>query len=364
MKIYIENYACMNRSDELFLIKNKVLDKGFKITENIEEANYVLIYTCGSTEAFIKRSFDAVNKIYTSYPSKKIIVCGCSSVTARYLYKDMDLIFCTPTNFSQLKKELDISITKDEIRKAQLTKDVKNSNNVAIVVQKGCTKQCTYCSIWMAVGKIVSKNMGTIIDEVKKCVENGNFNITITGDCISDYGLDTNSNIIDLIDNICKVSDKIKLSVYDIHPTAFLKYADEFIRLTKQGKFEHLGIPIQSGSPKILKLMNRYFDVEKFIELTTFLKNCDVKLSTDIIIGFPNEEQEDFDKTVDILKKIDFDDISVNMYTDTQYNVSSKMTGKVSNKEVLKRYIQLENERIRGVNKDFFEYQFMKLLKK
>lgn len=364
MKIYIENYACMNRSDELFLLKNKIIDKGYLLTENANEADYIMIYTCGSTEAFIKRSYDVVKNFYTNYPSKKIIVCGCSSVTARYLYKDMDLIFCTPTNFSQLDKELNISITKEDIKKAHLTKDVKSSNNVAIVVQKGCTKKCTYCSIWMAVGRIVSKDMDSIIEEVKKCVNIGEFNLTITGDCISDYGVDTNSNLIELIDNICAVSDKIKLNVFDIHPTAFLQYADDFIRLAQNNKFEYLGIPIQSGSSKILKLMNRDFDVQKFIEVTSLLKQCNISLSTDIIIGFPGEDQNDFEQTLDILKKIDFNDISVNMYTDTPYNASHKMPNKVSNKEILKRYIQLENAKIKGINKDFFEYQFMKLLKK
>jgi len=364
MKIFIKNYACMNRSDELNLIKNKLIEKNDEITDNINEADYILVYTCGSTEAFIKRSFDTVQEYYSSYPSKKIIVCGCSSVTARNLYKDMDVVFCTPTNFSKLREELQISITKDEIKKAQLTQDVKKLDNVAIVVQKGCTRKCTYCSIWMAVGKIVSKDMDSILDEVKKVVNKGQYNITITGDCISDYGIDTNSNIIELIKNICLVSDKIKLSVYDIHPTTFLLYSNDFIELAKQEKFEYLGIPIQSGSKKILNLMNRSFDVEKFIEVTTCLKKCDVKLTTDIIIGFPQEEQIDFNKTIDILEKIDFDDISVNMYTDTPHNISSKMEGKVTNKEILKRYIQLENKKIRGINKDFFEYQFMKLLKK
>lgn len=103
MKLYIENYACMNRSDELSILKSKFINnKKFIITNDVDDADYILIYTCGSTEAFIRRSFEAVEKIYKQYPQKRIIVCGCSTVTARYLYDDMNVILCSPTNFHEL----------------------------------------------------------------------------------------------------------------------------------------------------------------------------------------------------------------------------------------------------------------------
>ena len=121
----------------------------------------------------------------------------------------MDLILCSPTNFYQLENELGIVVLKEDIIKAQLTKDIKLDNNIAIVIQKGCRKKCSYCSIWMAVGEIVSKDMKTIIDEVKKCVKQGSYKITLTGDCITDYGIDIGSNIIELIDTICEVSNNI-----------------------------------------------------------------------------------------------------------------------------------------------------------
>lgn len=357
------NYACLNRSDEMNLIIEKLIKKNHTMTNCIDDADYIFVYTCGSTEAFIRRSYDTVSDLLKKYPFKKVVVCGCSAVTAFQLYKDLPVILCSPRNYKRLQEELDIAIEEQELKKAYSTDDVKNTNNIAIVVQKGCVRKCTYCSIWMAIGKIISKSMNSIIQEVQKNVDEGKYEITITGDCIADYGVDIGSNIIDLINRILSVSNKIKLPVYDIHPQSFLEYFDSFARLARGGAFKLLGIPIQSGSQRILKKMHRDFNIEEFKEKIQELKKYGVELSTDIIVGFPGETDEDFERTISILKEIDFDDISVNMYTDTFYNESRKLPDKVTNKEIIKRYVKLKNEKVNGINEDFFEYQFMQVLR-
>lgn len=179
MTFYIVNYACLNRSDELNLIIEKLKKDNHIITNDIGEADYIFVYTCGSTEAFIKRSYDTITDIIKKYPLKKTVVCGCSAVTAFQLYKNLPVILCTPRNFKKLYDELGIDIQEEELKKAYSTSDVKRAGNTAIVVQKGCVRKCTYCSIWMAIGKIFSKSMTSIIQEVKKNVDEGNyFNLT------------------------------------------------------------------------------------------------------------------------------------------------------------------------------------------
>lgn len=359
MKLYTQNYACMNRSDEYELICNKMLKIGFTLTDNLDEADYALIYTCGSTEAFIRRSYESVNDIFVKFPKKRIIVCGCATVTSDYLYKDKPFIICTPTDFSQLEKTLGVSIDSKQLETAYLTDDIKESNRKAIVVQKGCVRKCTYCAIWKAVGKIVSKDPKSIIQQVKQCTNNKIYDLTLTGDCVSDYGLDIGTNIIQLINAICSISPLIKLNIYDLHPQSFLHYSNDFVELSKNGKLNCLGIPIQSGSKNILKLMNRSFDINKFICVVNEMKKNDVKFTTDIIIGFPGEKQEDFNETIRVLKEIEFSQISLNVYTDLHGSASSKMKDKVSKKEIIKRYFQLNENGIRGIDKDFFEYQFI-----
>lgn len=364
MIFHVVNYACLNRSDELNLIIGKLEKDNHIMTDHIEKADYIFVYTCGSTEAFIKRSYDATIDILKKHPLKKVVVCGCSAVTAFQLYKDLPVILCSPRNFKKLYDELGIDVQEEELKKAYSTSDVKRMGNTAIVVQKGCVRKCTYCSIWMAIGKIISKNMDSVIQEVTRSVNEGKYDITITGDCIADYGVDTGTTIIELISRILSVSPKIKLTIYDVHPQAFLKYSDSFIQLAKEGAFAHLGIPIQSGSQKILKNMHRSFEIDEFKKRLNEIKSYGVELSTDIIVGFPGESDEDFEQTINLLKDIEFDDISVNMYTDTFYNASRKMTDKVSNKEILKRYVKLKDQKIKGINEDFFEYQFMQVLRR
>lgn len=362
MKLFTINYACINRSDEFDIIVTKLIDKGFELVDNIEEADHILIYTCGSTEAFINRSCETTNSIHLEHPNKKLIVCGCSTVTAPQLFSNDEYIICSPTDFTALDKYISLIVSKSDVLEVKTTTDVKDTERTAIVVQKGCVRACSYCSIWKAVGGIISKREQEIIETVKKCVEVGKYNLTITGDCISDYGIDIGTNIISLIKNICNVSEKITLNIYDIHPRGFNKYADEFIEISNTGQLNLLGIPIQSGNDRILKLMKRSFDIDKFLSTIKILQSNGVQIITDIIVGFPSETKEDFNDTLSVLKQAKFSKISVNVYTDTMNSESSKMNKKVSKREIIKRYMKLENENIYGLDKDFFDFQFMKLL--
>lgn len=362
MKLFTINYACINRSDEFDIIVTKLKDKGFKLVDSIEDADHILIYTCGSTEAFINRSAETTSSIHLEHPDKKLIVCGCSTVTAPQLFSNDEYVICSPTDFTALDNYISLIINKSDVLEVKTTTDVKDTERTAIVVQKGCVRACSYCSIWKAVGGIVSKSEDEIINVVKECVAKGKYNLTVTGDCISDYGIDIGTNIISLIKNICNVSKKITLNIYDIHPRGFNKYADAFVDISKTGQLNRLGIPIQSGNDRILKLMNRSFDMDKFLNTIKILQGNGVQIMTDIIVGFPSETNEDFNDTLSILKQAEFAQISVNVYTDTMNSASSKMGNKVSKREIIKRYMKLEGENISGLDKEFFNFQFMKLL--
>lgn len=144
------------------------------------------------------------------------------------------------------------------------------------------------------------------MSEVKNLVKSGIYNITLSGDSIADYGVDFGSNIIRLLDYIGSVDENVSFNLLDFHPRMFIKYMDELISLAKKGKINHIGIPIQSGSVNILKAMRREFNIEKFVIGLDEIKKCGVELSTDVIIGFPGETDADFEKTIELLKRLDF----------------------------------------------------------
>lgn len=358
MKYYSETLACLNRSDEYALVQKKLTNYGYQKTEEPQKADVILLYTCGSTDVFISRSVTRAKDLAEKY-KKKMIVCGCSTVTSSKSYEDTNFLLCSPTDFSKLEEFLDEQIKQEELRVAQITDDPIFSQK-AIVIQKGCVRKCTYCGIWRAVGKLFSKTPESILSEVKNLVKSGIYNITLSGDSIADYGVDFGSNIIRLLDYIGSVDENVSFNLLDFHPRMFIKYIDELISLAKKGKINHIGIPVQSGSVNILKAMRREFNIEKFVIGLDEIKKCGVELSTDVIIGFPGETDADFEKTIELLKRLDFSKISVNVYTDLEGSISNSMTNKISKKNVMKRYISIKESGLRGIDNDFLDYQISK----
>ena len=360
MKYYSESLACINRSDEYELVKKKLELNGGEETTSPHEADVIMLYTCGSTDAFIKRSVSRVKELSEKY-RKKMIVCGCSTVTSPKSYEDSEYILCSPTDFSSLEKFLNDNINQNELKNAKVTYDPVLDKS-AIVIQKGCIRKCSYCGIWKAVGGLFSKKPESIKSEVLKLKEQGIFNISLSGDSIADYGVDIGSNIIELLEEICSVDERISFNLLDFHPRMFVKYKDELAQLSANGKIKHMAVPIQSGSMSVLKAMRRDFNIEKFIEGIEELKRFGVEFSTDIIIGFPGETDSDFKETIDLLKQINFSKISVNVYTDLDGSVSSGMPNKVSKKNIMKRYILLKESAIDGIYDDFLDYQINKVV--
>lgn len=360
MKYYSETLACVNRSDEYDLVRKKLENHGYWKTENPQEADVIMIYTCGSTSAFISRSVTRTKELARNY-EKKMIVCGCSTVTSLKSYEDTGFLLCNPTDFSNLEEFLDDQIKQEELRNAQITDD-PIFNQKTIVIQKGCIRKCAYCGIWRAVGKLFSKTPESVLLEVKKLIKSGVYNITLSGDSIADYGLDFGSNIIELLNLIGYVDEKVSFNLLDFHPRMFIKYMNELIAFAQKEKIKHIGIPIQSGSEDILKAMRREFNMEKFVFGLDEIRKCGVDFSTDIIIGFPGETDEDFNKTIALLKRLDFSKITVNVYTDLEDSISSRMPNKISKKKIMKRYITIKESGLRGIDNDFLDYQISKVV--
>lgn len=365
LKIYFENQACMNRNDEITLIHRKFKDKGFAFTEDVESANFIFIYSCGVTEDFANMMQKKITDYQKKYPDKQLILGGCVIATAPMLFQDDSLIKCSPTDFSELEQKLDILINYDELRRATGIDDMYNAGWNAIIVQKGCRRRCSYCRIWKAVGEIFSKDMNSIISQVKELVSLGKFQISLTGDSVADYGIDIGRNIADLLEQVCMVDPRVCLNIRDFHPEMFLVYSKVLIKLSQKGQLKRIAVPIQSGSLKILEKMNRSFDIEMFINQCIELKRYGVELLTDIIIGFPGETDEDFRQTIALLEAIDFIDVNVNVYGDVPNSASSLMTDKVGITSIMRRYLLLKNKNIRGVkneekrvkNEEDFNYQ-------
>jgi len=178
-----------------------------------------------------------------------------------------------------------------------------------IRVSRGCSKKCTYCAIGRAIGKHRSKPIELCSKELKKGVEEGYKNIFLTADDMGAYGIDIGLTFPKLLDGLMNVPGVYNIGIKALNPVWMVKFADELVELVKKEKIKSILVPIQSGSNNILKLMHRYSNRDKVIESFNRLKEAypPLEISTQIIVGFPTETEEDFEKTLDLIIKADID---------------------------------------------------------
>jgi len=208
-------------------------------------------------------------------------------------------------------------------------------------IANGCVDRCSYCCIYRAVGKLRSKSPEQCIAEYKKLIDAGYRNILILADNVGAYGLDIETDFSRLLAGLSK-ADKNRDVIWEIqelHPRWAIKHQSEILKRIREGKIKKILCPIQSGSNKILKLMNRHHSIEEIAEVFDLIKKADenITLFTHVIVGFPNETEEDFYLTVDWLSRINLDEVTLYPYYDGEDTVASKMDGKIEESVIMER---------------------------
>lgn len=226
-----------------------------------------------------------------------------------------------------------------------------------IKIQDGCNNFCTYCLIPYARGRVRSRNKNNIIEEVTRIAKNGIKEIVITGIHIASYGIDFEENykLIDLLEDLNKIEGIKRIRLGSLEPSLI---TEEFaIRLSKLEKIcNQFHLSLQSGCNETLKRMNRKYTCEEFEEVTKLLRKYfkDVNLTTDIIVGFPGETEEEFEKTYKFLKKIKFYKMHVFKYSPREGTTASKMPNQVDGnikEQRSQKLIELSNKNQEEYNK-------------
>ncbi|MBC8580747.1 radical SAM protein [Zhenhengia yiwuensis] len=363
MKYFIKELSCLNRRDEIKILCRKLDAIGYEQVFAPEESDLSFIYTCGSVDTFVSRSAKTIEEFVKKYKEQKVIVCGCLPATCPDLLKRIfGGVTCTPTDFSALSDACDIQMTREDMKEVISSYD-ENMQISNIVVVKGCVRKCSYCVISRGVGSIMSKSLEKIEIEIIDQLSKGVKRFQLLGDSVGDYGIDIGLSIEDLLKRIDAIDEKFEIYIRDFHPFMFLKYYDTIRELVKKKRLVSLEVPIQSGSERILKLMNRPVDVTKLKEKLIEIAQYDCKLGTDLIVGFPSETDEDFDMTMDFIKKVHFSSISVNVYSDQPNTISSKMPEKVNKKKIFTRCMMIHDNGLNAENQEYMEYQIGKIFK-
>ena len=216
-----------------------------------------------------------------------------------------------------------------------------------IRIVKGCTGKCTYCAIKMAAGDLVSYPIESILDQIKNGLEMGYRTFRLVGEDVGGYGKDCGKTFVELIEKIFKYEQPFRLVIEDFSPKWLIRFSPDIIRIFSQNQDRvcHIVIPIQTGSEKIVRKMGRKYTVAAAVELLLKLRNDapQLKIATHVIVGFPGETEDDFQKTIAVLKRLKFEHIEAHCYTDRPNTVASKLPDKIPEHRKIMRLWRLRS---------------------
>ena len=346
MKVGICSLGCKVNIYESELVTNILKNNNYTVVDFEDKADIYIINTCSVTNESDKKSRKMINRAKKNNPAAIIIVMGCySQVNAEDI--DVDIVLGNKDKSkiveiieeyikTKQKKKIIYDLTKVEFEKMEIT-NFDSHTRAFVKIQDGCNAFCSYCIMPYVRGRVRSKDPEDVIKEVTTLVEKGYKEIVLTGIHTGRYGTDINTTLEELLNKLVNIPNiyRIRLSSIEINEiTPGIK------ELLKENKVmaKHLHIPLQSGSNKILKLMNRRYNKEEFLSMVDNLRDIpDISLTTDLIVGFPNEGEEEFNETIDTLKKIGFIKIHTFPYSKRKGTPAAIMDNQVFPEEKKKR---------------------------
>lgn len=358
-KYFLRTYGCQMNVHDSEEIKYYLEQLGFNSVDVLEDADIVVLNTCAIRENAKDKVFGYLGRCKHLKKTKKdliICVCGClvqqPSEVEEIIknHKYIDIVIGTH-NLSELpdkilqcsgKQEVDVYSNSDKVfENIKYSRDSKIS--AWINIQLGCDKFCTYCIVPFTRGRERSRKIEEILKEVKELKDKGYLEITLLGQNVNAYGKDLNLgyDFATLLEETAKIGIP-RIRFVTSHPWNFTeKMIDVIAKYENIMPYIHL--PIQSGSDEILKKMNRRYTISEYKKLFDSIKNKvpNVSITTDIIVGFPNETEEDFQKTLDIVNYCKFDGAYTFIFSKRVGTVASLMEDKVSFEEKEKRLHKL-----------------------
>lgn len=356
MKVGICSLGCKVNIYESEVVTDLLKKGGYEIVPFEDKADIYIINTCSVTNESDKKSRKMINRAKKNNSEAIIVVMGCySQVSSDDIEADIILGNKDKSKIVEIlndfirdreSKKIIYDLSSVEFEKMEIS-HFDNHTRAFVKIQDGCNAFCSYCIIPYTRGRVRSKNKEDVIEEVSRLVKDGYKEIVLTGIHTGRYGIDINSSLYELLCELVKIPNiyRIRLSSIEIN-----EVTPEIIDLYKNNKImaRHLHVPLQSGSNKILKLMNRRYNKEEFMKMIDKLREIeDISLTTDLIVGFPNETDDDFEETMDTLKKIHFTKIHTFPYSRRRGTVADKMDGHISvdiKKKRVHEVIELSNE--------------------
>lgn len=345
MKAAIHTLGCKVNIYESEYIINILKENGYQIVDFDSKADIYIINTCTVTNTSDKKSEKMIKRARKQNKDAIIIAMGChaqikgDNIDADIIIgnKDKSKIISLIEEYQENKNKIKRIYNLDNVSFEDMYISSFNSHTRAFVkIQDGCDAFCSYCIIPYARGPIRSKDPKTVIKEITSLVENGYKEIILTGIHTGKYGKDINYTFEQLLKDIIKIKNlyRIRISSIEIN-----ELTNPILNLIKDNQViaKHLHIPLQSGSDKILKLMDRKYDLKFYKDRIEKIRKMikDVSITTDLIVGFPNENEKDMEDTLKFLKEIKFTKIHTFPYSKREGTKAASMENQID--ETIKR---------------------------
>ena len=360
MKYYITTMGCQLNENDSEKLAGIVESMGFEKTEKLEEADLVIYNTCCVRENAEERLFGKLGELKKQKEEKGTIIAigGCMMQEPAMLekikksYNYTDIVFGTHTlhKFEEdLKKVLEngkkvrdvIDIDGEVIEDLPIK---RNDNfKASVTIMYGCNNFCSYCIVPYVRGRERSRAPEKILEEVEMLAKEGYKEITLLGQNVNSYNGRENYKFANLLNDVCKIDGIERVRFISPHPKDFTDDVIETIaNNTKIARVLHL--PLQSGSSAVLKKMNRKYTKEQYLKLVDKIKTRipDVVLSTDIIVGFPGETEEDFEDTLDVVRKVNYEQVFMFIYSRREGTIADKMENQIPEEIKHKRFDRLK----------------------
>lgn len=359
MKVAIQSLGCKVNLYESEYITDQFQKAGYETVPFQEIADVYIINTCSVTNTSDVKSRKVIHQAIRRNPDACIVAIGCFIEANHDYHEDGVDILLGNANKSkvleyverywQTKQKANYFVTPIPEKFDDMTMSTFLGRTRAFIkIQDGCENFCSYCIIPYVRGKCRSKNFQTVLEEIQNYVQHGYKEVVLTGIHTGNYGVDLGTDFASLLREIVKINGLVRLRISSIEIT---ELTDEVLQIIRDNDVivDHLHIPLQAGSDKILRLMNRKYDLAYFKQKMEQIREIrpDISLTTDIIVGFPFETEEDFQDTLSFVREVQFSKVHVFPYSRRSGTVAADMAEQVPGdvkKDRVRRLLALSKE--------------------
>lgn len=374
---FIETWGCQMNEEDSEKLSGMLMSMGYNSCDNRNDADIIIFNTCcvrENAELKVHGNLGQLKGLKKQKQDLIIAVCGCmmqqkgipEEISKKYPF--VDIIFGThnlhkfPEYLNRVlmndERILEIESGSDEIIEG-MTIDRKSSLKAFVTIMYGCDNFCTYCVVPHVRGREKSRKSEDILNEIRELAKEGYKEITLLGQNVNSYGkgLEEDINFPKLLRKVNEIEGIERIRYMTSHPKDF---SDELIDAMKDCEkvCSQLHLPVQSGSDVVLKKMNRHYTKEEYLEKINKIKSLipDLAITTDIIVGFPGETEEDFEETLDLVKKVRYDSAFMFLYSNRKYTHADMMPNQIPDEvkhERFNRLVETVNSICAEINKEY-----------